>query len=324
MSSVTRVPQTAVLDPALTTGRSPRETVRDAGAKELLVQSFLRFRYGDGFSHARALALQLALAVIPSVIAVVGLGSALASSRPGQVLRRTLLALTPGSPSDAVSRSLSRPPHGAGGTVAVVAGLVTALVALTTAMGQVERGSNRIYGIQRDRPGPVKYSQAAVLALVAGLPALLGFVVLVAGGALADAVQVVYGGGRTAVLLLRWPLGVLLLLGSLSLLVARAPRRTQPQRSWLLVGSGVALVLWVGFSLLLALYLHSSSGFGRTYGPLTGVMALLLWSQLTAIALLFGIAVGAQVEAFSAGVDQGCAADPELFSGAAGPRSDLS
>lgn len=324
MSSVTRVPQTAVIDPALTTGRSPRETVRAAGPRELLVQSFLRFRYGDGFSHSRALALQLALAVIPAVIAVVGLSAALGTSRAGEVLRRTLLALTPGSPSDAVSQSLSRPQHGAGGTVALVAGLATALVALTTGMGQVERGSNRIYGIQRDRPGPVKYTRAAVLALTAGLPALLGFLVLVAGGALADAVQVVYGGGRTAVLVLRWPVGVLLLLGALSLMVARAPRRTQPPRSWLLVGSGVALVLWVGFSLLLAGFLHSSSGFGRTYGPLTGVMALLLWSQLTAIALLFGLAVGAQVEAFSAGVAQGSAADPEQFSSAVGPRSDLS
>ena len=315
MSSVTRVPQTATLDSSLTGRHSPWQTARTAGVRDLLTQSFVRFRYGDGFSHARALALQLSLAIIPLVIAFVGLGSTLGTSKAGDTLRRTLLGLTPGSSGDAVSASLSRPDHGAGGTVALYAGLVTALLALTTAMGQVERGSNRIYGIRRDNPGAVKYGRAVLLSFIGGIPALLGFLVVIAGGALADAVQVVYGSGRTTVLVLRWPVGVLLMLVSLLVLIARAPRRTQPGRQWLAVGAVVALALWLGFSVLLATYLHSSSSFGSVYGPLTGVMALLLWSQLTAIALLFGIAVGAQVEALHGGVTRGAATDPELFSG---------
>ena len=315
MSSVTRVPQTATLPDSQLTGRTAVETMRNAGARSLLTQSFLRFRYGDGFSHARALALQLALAVIPLVIAFVGLSSTIGTSRLGETLRRTLLALTPGASGDAVSRSLSRPPGGDGGKVALVAGLVTALLALTTAMGQVERGANRIYGVRRDSPGPVKYGRAALLALIGGTPALLGFLLVIAGGGLADAVQQVYGGGRSAVLVLRWPLGGLLMLGALSVMFARAPRRTQPRRGWLLVGAGVALVLWLGFSILLATYLHTSSGFGNVYGPLTGVMALLLWCQVTAIALLFGIAVGAQLEALRGGLTEAVAVDPELFAG---------
>ena len=35
------------------------------------VDAFARFRYGDGFSHSRALALQLCLAFIPLVIGAV-------------------------------------------------------------------------------------------------------------------------------------------------------------------------------------------------------------------------------------------------------------
>lgn len=315
MSSVTRVPQTATLPTSQLTGRGVVQTMRHAGPRRLLTESFLRFRYGDGFSHARALALQLALAVIPLVIAFVGLSSTIGTSRLGETLRRTLLALTPGSSSDAVSGSLSRPMHGAGGRVALVAGLVAAVLALSTAMGQVERGANRIYGVRRDNRGPVKYGRAVLLTLIGGIPALLGFLLVIAGGALADAVQRVYGGGRTLVLVTRWPLGGLLMLLALSVMVARAPRRTQPGLSWLLMGAGVALVLWLGFSVLLAAYLHSSSSFGTVYGPLTGVMALLLWCQLTALALLFGIAMGAQVEALRGGVESAVGIDPELFPG---------
>jgi uncharacterized BrkB/YihY/UPF0761 family membrane protein len=64
-------------------------------------------------------------------------------------------------------------------------------------MGQVERGANRIYGIARDRPSLHKYGRAAVLAVVAGLPAMLGFLLIVAGSAAAESLEQVYGVDRT-------------------------------------------------------------------------------------------------------------------------------
>ena len=47
------------------------------------------------------------------------------------------------------------------GEVALVLGLLLSLASMTSAMGQVERGSNRIYGIRRDRPASRKYGRAA-------------------------------------------------------------------------------------------------------------------------------------------------------------------
>ncbi len=82
------------------------------------------------------------------------------------------------------------------------------------------------------------------------------------------------------------------------------------------MGAGAALVLWLVFSLLLSVYLHGSSAFGTVYGPLTGVIALLLWSQLTSIALLLGVAVSAQLEALRGGMTSAVATDTELFGGA--------
>jgi hypothetical protein len=35
-------------------------------------------------------------------------------------------------------------------------------------MAQVERGANRIYGVQQDRPTPAEYGRALFLALAAG------------------------------------------------------------------------------------------------------------------------------------------------------------
>jgi YihY family inner membrane protein len=199
-----------------------------------------------------------------------------------------------------------------GGTLALWFGLVFALVALTTAMGQVERGANRIYGIQRDRPFPRKYGRAFVMALCAGLPAVLGFVVLLAGAEVSRAVDAVYDVDARVVEGLRWPVGVLLVMLSYTVVFKKAPRRYQPGYSWLAFGSAVSLLLWLTFTALLVLYVSKSSTFGSIYGPITGVMALLLWALFTSVALFLGIAFAAQLEAVRGGVRGGAGPDPEL------------
>ena len=76
-------------------------TVRRYGLGHLLAAGFLRFRYGDGFSHARAFGLQLALATVPLIIAGAGLSAALGAESFAEVVARTVVAISPGS-SDAL------------------------------------------------------------------------------------------------------------------------------------------------------------------------------------------------------------------------------
>ena len=47
--------------------------------------------------------------------------------------------------------------------------MLAAMVAAAGAMGQIERGANRIYGVERDRPTVRKYLVATGLALTAGV-----------------------------------------------------------------------------------------------------------------------------------------------------------
>jgi len=81
-----------------------------------------------------------------------------------------------------------------------------------------------------------------------------------------------------------------------------SPRRSQPGRSWLVLGSTFAVLLWLAFTGLLALYVNNSGTFGAIYGPLTWVVALLLWAFLTSWAIFLGLAFAAQLEAVRAGV----------------------
>jgi YihY family inner membrane protein len=299
------VPETGVMSGDELSAEDAWHTLRRYGRWPLVRDSFLRFRYGDGFSHARALGLQLSLAAVPFLIAMSGLITQL-GGKGGRVIADTVLALTPGA-SKSLVNDLLVDDHTTRtvGRAALALGLVIATIAWATAVGQIERGANRIYGVERDRPAAAKYGRALVLGLVAGLPAVLGFLMLVAGGPLSTSLQRWYGWGSTATttwLVARWPVGIGLTVVAVATLFRYAPRRHQPNLSWLAVGAGLGTVLWTLTSVLLAVAIQLSGSFNGTYGPLTGFMALLLWANLTGIALFLGIAFAAQLEACRAGV----------------------
>jgi YihY family inner membrane protein len=171
-------------------------------------------------------------------------------------------------------------------------------------MGQIERGANRLYGVERDRPTTQKYWNGFLLACSAGMLVVLAFVLIVAGSDFATATKLSgFVGGLWAVL--RWPLSIGFAVVAFAVLFREAPRRRQPSWSWLAVGSGLSVLLWLVFTGLLALYLSAASGtFGQTYGPLTGVIAVLVWTWLTSLALFLGVAFAAQLEAVRAGVPE--------------------
>ena len=137
------------------TPRTPGTSPGATALRRILVESFVRFRYGDGFTNSRALALQACLAVVPFLLAVTGLAADLDEERPATVVAHVVDAVSPGPGDDDALASRRAPTAGGSeeaGEVALVLGLRFALVSMTTAMAQVERGTNRIYGIRRDRP----------------------------------------------------------------------------------------------------------------------------------------------------------------------------
>jgi YihY family inner membrane protein len=306
VSSVSVVPETELMSGEQLSADDAWHTVRRYGLAHLLATGFVRFRYGDGFSHARAFALQLALATVPLVIAGAGLAAALGVESFAEVVARTVVALSPGS-SDALVADVVEGGSEEGserGEVVVALGLGTAFLAATSAFAQLERGANRIYGTDRDRPALRKYGRAAVLTATAGTAMAVGLLLIVAGEPFGDAVEQVYhwgGAAETAFDVVRWPVGLAALVVAVTVLFRHAPRRRQPGLSWLAVGAAVTVLAWLAGSGLLALYVVAAGNFDDTYGPLTAVMALLLWANVTGVALLAGVALAAQLEAVRAG-----------------------
>ncbi|MEU6843910.1 YihY/virulence factor BrkB family protein [Streptomyces sp. NPDC046716] len=317
MGTAVHVPQTRDMIGEELSGDEAFTALRHYGGVRLLLDSFSRFRYADGFTNARALAFQMVLGLVPFTVVLVGLATSVHTESVGRVVELTLARIVPGASTEVVEKAFDGTRRTAGSdlwsAMALWLGLAFAVLNLASAMGQVERGANRIYGIERDRPGPAKYGRALVLSVTAGLPMVLGFVVMVAGTAVGDAVARTTGDHRGGIGwwgALEIPAGLLLTWIASAVILRRAPRRVQPGYTWLAFGSAVHLALWVAATWLLALYVGESGAFGAVYGPLTAFIALLLWANLTAVALFLGIAFAAQLEAARAGIHEPVRPDP--------------
>jgi YihY family inner membrane protein len=284
------------------TGDDPRAVLRTTGRRRLAADAFLRLRASDGFSHARSLAFVTTLLMVQGVIVVVGLAGAVGQNEFSATIVRSLREVAPG-PAGRVLTDAVKHAYDAGLSgryLAVVLGGVGALITGSTLMGQFERALNRLYGIEQDRPSVQKYTRAFVLTLSAGGLAIVAFAMFALGHSIGVALN--DDTARDVWKVLRWPLALLLVTAAIALLFRIAPRRRQPAWSWLAFGASISVLLWSLVTLGLGFVFQLTNTFGKTYGPLAGVIAMLLWALLSSIAILFGAAVAAQLEAVRAGV----------------------
>ncbi len=165
-------------------------------------------------------------------------------------------------------------------------------------MGQIERGFNRIYGIERDRPSVQKYGRAFLLMVGAGSGLAVAFFVFALGPRQRRTTGSCCGrrgpgsAGRSLSPSRRWL--------SPRCSTGRRAGGSPPGRGCVF-GAAVCVAGWALVTIVLGAALGLSSSFGETYGPLAGIVALQLWTLLSAIAIFFGAAVAAQLEAVRAG-----------------------
>src|SRR6476660_149381 len=97
MTTARLVPVTTEMDGDELDAEDAWHLVRRHGLRGVVVGAFVRFRYGDGFSSSRALALQGALAVVPFLLALTGLAADIDEEKPARVLAAVIDAISPGS-----------------------------------------------------------------------------------------------------------------------------------------------------------------------------------------------------------------------------------
>jgi len=233
---------------------------------------------------------------------------------PGLLFLTTLLGILPipdmmdrllgyarqALPPDAASlveRTLGEIQAGARGGLLSV-GFLGALWAGSAGMAALMNALNVAYGVEEMRPFWRRRLVAIALTVGFALFIITALVLMVFGPRIGQAVASALGlGGLFTVLwnVISIPVVILLVLVGIALVYFLAPASTQQWR-WVTPGSLVALVLWLGLSYGLRVYVTYFGNYNATYGSIGGVILLLLWLYLSSVVILLGAVVNAEIE----------------------------
>jgi YihY family inner membrane protein len=289
MRTVVTVPETHDQDAG-----DARDQLRRSGTLRLFRDAAVRLRAAHGTTYARALGHSSLLTLIPGVIAVISLIAVFDLDGFARVLEDAAASVAPGPAGSILTQALESAAPSAGPS-ALVVGLAGMLFSGTVGMTHLERAADRIYGVEEDRSPRERLGLALLLAATVEVMLLIGLGVILAGGSIGDGSDGGAGSGLWS--FVRWPVGVGLVAIAMTIIFRLVPNRRQPQFSWLLSGTTVSVAAWVAATIVLGLVYEHASLLGDAFGPLIGVIALLVWAYATGLAVLFGLAFAAQLEA---------------------------
>lgn len=258
-------------------------TLREAGREVTRA-----FEERDLLTISSAIAFQVLFAIIPLVLFGLGVLGGLGLDEQwtqewGPSAREAMSPSAFQVVDDTIRRVL-----GGQQTFWILAGAALAIWKVSATMRAIMDVFGRIYGSRRERTFYERMRDSLLLG--AAVAALL----LAAAGCaiLGDETMRAAGIETGALLWLRWPLALALLLAVVTLLVAYAPADHQPPH-WVTFGSIVVVAAWVVTSLVFGVYLTSLADYGSIFGALATIVIALTYLYLAASAVL----VGAQLDA---------------------------
>jgi membrane protein len=104
------------------------------------------------------------------------------------------------------------------------------------------------------------------------------------------------GAAEVIISLLRWPFLIAIEVGGLAALYRFAPNRKNQRWQWITPGSLAAAVAWLVGSLGLSWYLANFADYDATYGSLGAGVGLMMWMWISAIVILLGAELNAEIE----------------------------
>jgi membrane protein len=231
------------------------------------------------------------LALFPFLLFLVALVSLVLTPSDAERLVRELSQVAPGAVTQIVGdriRQLGQDQN----TSLVGFGAVGAVWAASGGIMALMRALNTTYDVAEGRPFWKTRGIAILMTLVFGVLALVAALVAVATVPIADAIGGPIG---TAVLWLRLPVAAVLMMFLWALAYYVLPDVEQRFR-FITPGSVAGVVLWVLASWGFSQYVANFGSYDKTYGPLGGVIVLLLWMWISALVLLVGAEINALIE----------------------------
>lgn len=237
------------------------------------------------------------LAIFPAIAALVAIYGLFAD--PSSIAKHLdeVAGFIPGGAVEVAREQLTRVASKGGSALGFTfaIGLAVSLWSANAAMKSLFDTLNIVHGEQEKR-GFFKLNAMSLGFTIGGIV----FIMIALGGVVAIPVVLQYVGLSNAADLLvrigRWPILFLALALALSIIYRFGPSREAPRWTWITWGSAAATLLWLAASGLFSYYAANFGSFNETYGSLGAVIGFMTWLWISAIVILLGAELNAEME----------------------------
>lgn len=276
--------------------KSPAE-IPVKGWKDILLRVYGNIGDHRVMALAAGMTYYSILAIFPALAALVAIYGFF--SDPGTIAKHLdeIAGFVPGGAIDIAREQLTRVATKGDRTLGLtfLVGLVISLWSANAAMKSLFDTLNIVYGEQEKRGflGLNALSLSFTLAAIAFVLVALGIVV-----ALPIVLNYVWLSSNTELIIrwVRWPALFIAVAIALAVVYRFGPSREAPRWRWLTWGSVLAALLWLVASALFSFYAANFGTFNETYGSLGAAVGFMTWLWISAIVILLGAELNAEME----------------------------
>lgn len=267
-----------------------------AGWKDILWRTVREAIDDDIVSVSRSVAFAGVLALFPALAAFVSIYGLFADVGAAREHLAALTGFVPAQALTLIGDQMVRlaEANDAGLSATALFGLLISVWSANAGVKSLFRGLNIAF--EEDEKRNVFKLHLATLAFTVGGVLFFAFS---AGAIIGVPVALSYFGAQGLTPLfaaLRWPAMVAVTVVGLSLLYRFGPSRENARWRWVTPGATAAALIWMGASALFSWYLTDIARYEAAYGSLGAVFGLMLWMWLSAMVVLLGAELNAEIE----------------------------
>lgn len=226
---------------------------------------------------AAQLAYYFFLALFPALLFFVALASFLPVSGLMDTVTGSLARVAPSEVLSIVQAQIIAIAHEKNGGLLTL-GMLGTIWSTSSGVTAIIDTLNQAYDVQEARPWWKVRLVSLALTIVLALFILLSFALVLAGPRF-----------------FQWPLSFALVSLAIALIYYYAPDVKQ-EWIWITPGSVLATILWLLISLGFKFYVVHFTSYNATYGAIGAVIVLMLWFYVSALAVLIGAELNAEIE----------------------------
>jgi len=237
------------------------------------------------------------LAVFPGIVAIVSLYGLFADASTIGKHLSLLSGFLPGGVLQLIAEQItliSRQGNETLGTAFIV-GVLVALGSANSGIAALFDALNVVYD-EREKRSLVHFYATTFLFTIGGII----FVILAIAGVVVLPLILKFVGLATTtewlLAILRWPLLFVTIVVGLACIYRYGPSRRDARWRWVTWGSILGALLWMASSMLFSFYVATFDSYNKTYGSLGAGIGFMVWLWISAVIVLLGGELNAEME----------------------------